>query len=114
MTTLQPYALRVDGQHEPQGIVSPPSFSWRLRSEGRGARQRSHRITVHLLTPHGQQVQVWDSGEVAAADTTGVPYQGAPLQTSADYRWELAVTDEHGTSSTSQAHFATGIVHPDQ
>ena len=114
MTTLQPYALRVGGQHEPQGIVSPPSFSWRLRSEGRGARQRSHRITVHLLTPHGQQVQVWDSGEVAAADTTGVPYQGAPLQTSADYRWELTVTDEHGTSSTSQAHFATGIVHPDQ
>ena len=114
MTSIQPYALRVDGQHDPQGIVTAPTFSWRLRGEGRGARQVSYHLVVQLLTPNGQRVQVWDSGRVSAASTGGVAYQGAPLQTSADYRWELEVTDDSGATASASAAFATGIVHPDE
>src|SRR5699024_6948056 len=112
MTDMQAYALRTDGQDEPQGVVTAPTFSWRLRSEHRGARQTSYRLLVHLHTPAGQHVQVWDSGEVAGSTTVGVRYQGAPLQTSADYSWHLEVSDEAGRRTTASSRFATGIVHP--
>ncbi|WP_277049578.1 alpha-L-rhamnosidase [Ruania albidiflava] len=112
MTSMEAYALRVDGQDEPQSIVAAPSFSWRLRGTRRGARQSGYRITVHWLTPTGQRVQVWDSGAVAGSETVGIRYQGAPLQTSADYSWQVQVTDETGATTTASGQFATGIVHP--
>lgn len=114
MTTVQPYALRVDGQDEPQGIVTAPTFSWRLRGGSRGARQSDHRLVVSMQTSSGQQVHVWDSGQVADITTGGVRYQGAPLVSSADYRWHLEVTDQWGNSATASSTFATGIVHPDE
>lgn len=112
--TLESYALRVDGQNEPQGIVDAPTFSWRLRSSERGTRQFGYRVTVAQMLPHGDIVQVWDSGLVESGASTGVRYAGAPFVTSADYVWTLQIEEEAGTKTENSATFATGIVHRDE
>ncbi|MGL3150235.1 family 78 glycoside hydrolase catalytic domain [Microbacterium sp. A82] len=112
--SLEAYALRADGQHEPQGLISAPAFSWRLRADRRGARQSAFRIVVALRLPTGVAATVWDSGRVETDVTVGARYAGAPLATSADYVWTLEVEDEHGVSMRSSATFATGIVHRDE
>ena len=112
--SLEPYALRVDGQREPQGVVTVPAFSWRLRSAEPGARQSAYRITVAQVLPGGGSAPVWDSGNVPSDLTVGARYAGAPLVTSARYRWVLSVEDANGAIVTRTAEFATGIVHPDE
>ncbi|MET7395929.1 family 78 glycoside hydrolase catalytic domain [Dactylosporangium sp. NPDC005572] len=109
MSGLRPYALRTDGQHEPLGIVAAPGFTWRLDSDRRGARQRSYRIRVRH-----RSATVWDSGDVDETLTVGARYDGAPLVSSADYEWELEVTDETGARTTARSRFGTGVVHPDE
>lgn len=111
--SVSAYDLMVDGQREPQGIVASPTFSWRLRSDERGSRQRAYRISVDALLPGGR-VQVWASGRVETVETTGVRYRGYPLSTSAAYEWTLDVEDAGGETTTTTGRFATGIVHPDE
>lgn len=112
--TLTPYALRVDGQAEPQGIISAPTFSWRLRADSRGARQAAFRIVVSQRLATGAIARVWDSGRVETESTVGAHYAGAPLSSSTDYEWALNVEDEQGRSTTAHGAFATGIVHRDE
>ncbi|SCL28290.1 alpha-L-rhamnosidase [Micromonospora pallida] len=113
MTGLLAYALRVNGQDEPLGVVAAPGFSWRLESQRRGARQRSYRIRVHHLPSTGRPVTVWDSGDVDSALTVGARYDGAPLVSSSAYEWELEVVDDTGARTRAGARFGTGIVHAD-
>jgi len=112
--TLDAYALRVDGQHEPQGIVAAPVFSWRLRADHDAASQRAYRITVERRMPDGAPVRVWDSGRIASDATTGIRYAGAPLATSVDYSWTAEIEDDRGETSSARSAFATGIVHADE
>ncbi|WP_308797919.1 family 78 glycoside hydrolase catalytic domain [Agromyces silvae] len=112
--SLEPYALRVDGQSAPQGVIAAPTFSWRLRSDRRGARQTAYRITVVLRLPGGDTARVWDSGRIGSDLTVGARYAGAPLMSSADYEWTLETEDERGETTVRAARFATGIVHPDE
>src|SRR5690606_1107057 len=112
--TIEAYALRADGQVEPQGIIAAPVFSWRLRSDRVGARQAAYRIVVELRLPTGGKATVWDSGRVETDATVGVRYRGAPLASSADYRWTLDVEDELGSVRTAASAFATGVVHRDE
>ncbi|GAA5195812.1 family 78 glycoside hydrolase catalytic domain [Microbacterium jejuense] len=115
--TIRAYALRVNGVHEPQGVVGSPVFSWRLREgEGgaHGSRQVAFRIVVEQRMPDGAFARTWDSARTASADTTGIVYRGAPLVTSTDYRWTLEVEDEHRETTTARGEFATGIVHVDE
>lgn len=114
--SVEPYALRIDGQEEPQGVIASPNFTWRLRSTSgrRGAHQVACRITVCWCTPGGDRVRVWDSGRLLAPGASGVRYQGAPLISSSDYEWSVEVEDDTGQVTTSTARCATGIVHPDE
>ncbi|MGW8482831.1 family 78 glycoside hydrolase catalytic domain [Microbacterium sp. NPDC055903] len=112
--SLTAYALRVDGQAEPQGIVAAPVFSWRLAADIRGARQSAYRITVAQHLPGGDTARVWDSGWTPSDATTGIAYEGGPLTSSADYAWELELRDQGGASTKAGARFATGIVHRDE
>lgn len=112
--TLTPYALRVDGQTEPQGVICAPTFSWRLRAESRGAHQTAYRVVVSQRLATGSTALVWDSGRVESESTVGVNYAGAPLVSSVDYEWSLDVEDEAGRSTIVHGVFATGIVHRDE
>ncbi|MFI7153605.1 family 78 glycoside hydrolase catalytic domain [Nonomuraea sp. NPDC050022] len=111
MTGLRPYELRTGGQQEPLGVVAAPSFSWRLESERRGARQRSYRVRVRHLPATGGAVLVWDSGVVESDSTVGARYGGGPLVTSSAYEWEVEVEDETGARTVARARFGTGVVH---
>lgn len=113
MTGLELYALRVDGVDAPQGVVVAPSFSWRLRSERRGARQSSYRVRVTQFGAGGSLV-VWDSGRVSSSETAAVVYRGAPLVSSTAYAWTVEVEDADGAASEASGSFGTGVVHPDE
>lgn len=113
MTGLEVYAPRVDGVDAPQGVVAAPSFSWRLRSDRRGARQTSYRVRVRQFGVGGS-LAVWDSGRVASSATSSIGYTGAPLVSSTSYEWTVEVEDAAGAVSSASAAFATGIVHPDE
>ncbi|WP_298040103.1 alpha-L-rhamnosidase [uncultured Microbacterium sp.] len=112
--SLDAYALRADGQVEPQGIIAAPVFSWRLRSSRRAARQVAYRITVMQQLAAGGTATVWDSGRIESDATVGARYRGAPLATSADFTWSLKIEDEAGAETSVTSGFATGIVHRDE
>src|SRR5699024_12341922 len=113
--SVEPYALRIDGQEEPQGVIASPNFTWRLRSTSgrRGAHQVACRITVCWCTPGGDRVRVWDSGRLLSPGASGVRYQGAPLTSSSDYEWSHEIEDDTGQITTSTARGAPGIVPDD-
>src|SRR5699024_12277218 len=112
--SVEPYALRIDGQEEPQGVITSPHFTWRLRSasERRGAHQVACRITVCWCTPAGDRVRVWDSGRLLSPGASGVRYQGAPLISSSDYERPVEGEDDSGQMATSTARAAPATAHP--
>src|SRR4051812_24764007 len=70
-------ALRVDLLSEPIGLDDArPVFSWKLRDPSDGARQTAYQIRVTTTNAGGATVLVWDSGGVASAQSTGIPYGG--------------------------------------
>ncbi|MBF4571798.1 family 78 glycoside hydrolase catalytic domain [Herbiconiux sp. VKM Ac-1786] len=111
---LEPYDLETDRQTAPSGIVSPPSFSWRLRGTARGDSQTAYRITVNAELGLGSASLVWDSGWHDSASTAGIPYTGAPLMSSTAYSWRLELRGARGETPTTAARFETAVVHPDE
>ncbi|WP_147915625.1 alpha-L-rhamnosidase [Ruania zhangjianzhongii] len=104
MTSLEPYALRVEHLRSPLGLDEPrPRFAWRLRSTRGGARQSAYRLVVSA----GQQT--WDSGKVASAEQLEIAYAGTDLQPYTRYTWTLQVWDENDQpSEPSDSWFETG------
>ncbi len=95
--TLTIAGLRCDGLVDPAGIDEDhPPFRWQLPSERTGARQTAYRILVASdparLVPG--KADAWDSTEVVAPTSTGVPYGGTPLQSERRYWWKVGVRDE--------------------
>jgi alpha-L-rhamnosidase len=103
---LTPYDLQTEHRSEPLGIdARAPRFSWRLRSERRGAAQSAYRITVR-----DGSAEAWDSGWVEDGATTGVEY-GGPLRSRTRYAWTLEVRDETGTTGrVSESWFETALL----
>jgi len=104
MTSLEPYALRVEHLTTPLGLDEErPRFAWRLRSMEGGARQSAYRVVVTA----GQQT--WDTGKVASADQLEISYAGTALQPYTRYEWTLEVWDEQDRpSQPTKSWFETG------
>jgi alpha-L-rhamnosidase len=85
-------ALAVDRLVEPGHIGSAPSFSWRMKSARKGARQTAYRISV--TDESGKTL--WSSGAVAGDRSTGIKYAGLRLASARRYRWKVSVKDELG------------------
>lgn len=96
--------LRTLSRVNPVGIDQTPEFSWILRSSIRNTRQRTYRIVVWA----GQRV-TWDSGVVESEKQSFVSYSGEPLRSRTAYRWEVAVTDNHGSTAVATARFETAL-----
>lgn len=100
-------ALAVDGLRAPIGIdPGDVRFSWQLGEVGRGVRQTAYRVVVS----RGRAV-VWDSGRVASAEQTSVPYGGPPLASATPYTWTVRTWDARGRAgdSTPRSTFETGL-----
>ena len=87
-----PHALTVDGLTTPIGLGSTDiQFGWHVNDPRRGAAQAAYRIVVSrvaLAGPPGT-TPVWDTGRVASADQTFVPFGGPALAPDAVYEWTV-------------------------
>jgi alpha-L-rhamnosidase len=115
--TLRVARLRTEHLVEPLGIGErAPHFDWRfeaLDADARGLAQRGYRVLVatDAATLGEDRGNLWDSGEVAASDTTEIEYRGKPLSSNQRLVWKVRVVDASGHPSawSAPATFTTGL-----
>ncbi|GHT42633.1 hypothetical protein AGMMS49965_14550 [Bacteroidia bacterium] len=103
--------LRVEYLKNPVGIDVPhPRFSWKMKSNERGAAQTAYEIVVSS-NPSGKDV-VWTSGQVASDKSVHIPYGGAALSPTTRYYWTVNVWNQQNEKLTSSepAFFETGLM----
>ena len=96
-----PTHLRCEFRKDPLGIdVANPRLAWNLETGDlkpeRGVRQNAYQVLV-ASTPEllaKDQGDLWDSGKVASADSTQVPYQGKSLATAQTCYWKVRFWDQ--------------------
>jgi len=113
---------RVEGLQNPLGLdAQQPRLSWvplaRIAT-GRGLAQTAYRVIVasdatKLAAGLGD---VWDSGKVMSAQTTGIVYGGPALDSTRSYFWKVMVWDGAGRQSmwSEAARWTMGILHADE
>ena len=102
--------LRCEYKVDPLGIdAAQPRLSWQLRSDARGVVQSAYQVQV---TRDGKTL--WDTGQVASAASTQVPYGGPALESSRRYGWRVRVWDGGGKPSawSAPAHWEMGLLAP--
>lgn len=90
-----------------------PVFSWQMKSNERGAAQTAYRIVVAKSLEEMQKEQyVWDSEKVEGDKSTGILYEGEPLEAKQRYYWKAVVWDGNGKqiASAENAWFETGLM----
>jgi alpha-L-rhamnosidase len=97
--------LTTEDQAAPMAIdLSHPRLSWKIETNMDAVLQTGYRVVVATTaklasTGNGD---VWDSGEVASADSINVFYGGRPLEAATRYYWAVRVRDnQHHTSAWS-------------
>ncbi len=94
-----PTGLMVELLRQPEQTLidrERPRLSWVVSDPRRSARQTAWRVQLERLDA-GELV--WDSGQVASADSVSVPYAGPPLEPSTSYRWRVMTWDVDGQQS---------------
>ncbi|MFB2117759.1 family 78 glycoside hydrolase catalytic domain [Parapedobacter sp. 2B3] len=78
-----------------------PLLGWELSSASRGATQSAYQIVMatHADSLAKGIVDVWDSGKVTSDTSTGVVYDGRPLDPNTGYAWQVRVWNEDGVTS---------------
>ncbi|MFB6135411.1 MAG: family 78 glycoside hydrolase catalytic domain [Halobacteriaceae archaeon] len=109
-----PTDLRVEREESPLAVdAEAPRFSWRVESDGRGARQTAYRVVVgrSVEAVAGGAGGVWDSGRVESDRATDVRYGGPELAADETYHWAVRVWDETGARSpwSDPARFGTAL-----
>lgn len=107
--------LRADYQANPLGIDDPtPALAWQLQSAEHDQRQTGYEVqaasTIAALT-HGRP-NLWDTGRIGSATSTGITYAGATLASRATVYWRVRAWDAHGSASawSAPAHWETGLL----
>ncbi|MBT3647028.1 MAG: family 78 glycoside hydrolase catalytic domain [Flavobacteriales bacterium] len=95
--------LRCEYKSHPVGIDSiKPRLSWTITGSGVNRKQSAFQILVassaYLLD--GGEVDMWNSGLHVTDRTTGIPYNGADLQSNTTYYWKIRIWDESKAQST--------------
>lgn len=104
---MKAVALKTDNQINPLGIDREPTFRWKC--EG-GVFQKAYRLVV-WDEDDGSAV-VFDSGSVETRES--FCYFTGELRSMHRYRWQVALTDNLGTQSSSEpAYFEVGLLHPE-
>ena len=114
--TPSPSDLRVEYEREPDNLPSdgqPPRFSWEVSGGRRGASQTAYRLRVadsESALQNGDD-NVWDSGMVESARSTGVEYDGEAFDPNATYYWTVRTWDGTRTASewSAPAPFSTAL-----
>ncbi len=111
LTILPTFAKPAHSLTVGEGFVNPlgfhncqPVFSWQLPE---GAQKQT---AYHIEAKAGDKI--WDSGWVNSAQSTLVPYGGAPLISRQQVEWKVSFRDENGheASQSEPAHFEMGLL----
>lgn len=103
---LRAVHLTTEDQVAPLAIdLLHPRLAWRMESAENDVLQTGYRIVVatsaqSASSGHGD---VWDSGEVASADSINTFYGGPSLKTATRYYWAVRVKDNHHHTSAWSA-----------
>jgi alpha-L-rhamnosidase len=106
-----PTALLCEYLDNPMGIdMARPRFFWVVGHPERGQAQSAYQIFVST-DPKAEAGDVWDSGKVASARSTQVPFAGKALASGKSYFWKVRVWDRDGRESawSAVARFDTGL-----
>lgn len=112
---LTPTRLRTEYLVDPIGIdIVKPRLSWVDESPVRGARQKAYQVLVAsdpAMLAKGQG-DLWNSGQVASAQSTHVEYGGKPLRSGQRAYWRVTVWDgATGQAKSSRlAFWEAGLV----
>ncbi|WP_203433668.1 family 78 glycoside hydrolase catalytic domain [Jiangella asiatica] len=105
---LAPAELTVGDRVQPLNVEGTPSFGWLPRDRDPGEVQTAYQLIVRDVT--GEDT-VWDSGKVASAEQSYVPYAGPSLDAGTAYTWSVRTWDRTDRPSpwAEAARFETGI-----
>jgi len=93
--------LRVQHLTDPLGIDSPsPALSWQVNGEG--SMQTSYRVLVGT-TPELKQADLWDSGQIQSAASSGILYEGKPLVSRQHCYWKVILRDQNNDISPASS-----------
>ncbi|KPM50434.1 alfa-L-rhamnosidase [Frankia sp. R43] len=98
--------LRTEYLHEPLGLgIAAPRLSWNTHD---GIQQSAYRIVARRAGD-----LVWDSGTVASARMTHIPYEGAVLGSRDRVDWSVVLWDENGAAGpAATSSFELGLLDP--
>lgn len=94
--------LTTDSATDPLGIDDVhPALGWTLRSPVNNQRQSAYRLLVASSKARLDRgdADVWDSGKVATAQSTGIAYGGPQPASGHRYYWKVQVWDARGRTS---------------
>ena len=99
---FEAHSLRCEWLEAPLGIMSPaPRLSWEIEAKTRAFQQQAYQIFVasspELLAK--DKADLWDSGRVVSAETTGIIYHGKKLQSNQDVYWKVQIWSSDDTVS---------------
>ena len=107
------YDLKTNSEKEPLGLDKKPYFSWKMKSDKRGAVQSAYRITVSA--DEAFSAIVWDSGKVLSDNSVNIEYGGNDIKPTAKYYWHVSVWDRKSEEYQSEtASFETGLMGTDK
>jgi alpha-L-rhamnosidase len=118
---VTPASLRCEYLQNPLGInETAPRLTWILTSSGdaiaRGISQKSYHILVASTSELLAQDKgdLWDSGDVASADSSNIPYAGSPLHSRQACYWKVRTVDSNGRQSawSKPAMWELGLLNP--
>ena len=101
MNTTAVVSLLVNQLKHAYGVVTP-SFTWKIESARQGAAQKAYRIRV-FEGRDGAGAPYWDSGEVVSNASLAIRYAGPALKPARAYSWRVAIKDETGEWTESEA-----------
>ena len=104
------YGLETCRLVEPYNVVKPV-FSWKMRSDRKGAAQVAYRLTV--IDPEARK-PVWTTGEIASDASFGIRYAGPALASGKRYDWTVEAKDEKGAWLKGFSFFETGLLERDE
>jgi len=102
------YDLECNTMKNPIGIGDvSPVFSWKTRSDASNVWQEAYAIMVW----DSQKNSVWNTGKILSEKTTGVHYNGFPLQSGENYIWQVISVNNKGEKIFSEYQkFMTGLL----
>ena len=106
--------LQADNRTDPIGIDdTTPQLSWQL-GVGRDVRQTAYEVRAASSESRLAAPDLWDSGRITSATSTGVPYAGHKPQSRQRVWWWVRVWDADGDASawSKPAYWEMGLLQP--